>query len=324
MLRALRLAGGVLLVPLAAWCAAALWFDGAKSPYAAAALLAVFAGALAWIAFFLEPARRRLPAAWLLCLAVVVWWRLIPPSNERDWQADVARVPTAEIDGDLVTVHDIRNFDYRGENDFTENWDARTFDLSKLQGLDMFFSYWGSPSIAHTILSWDFGDGWHLAVSIETRKEVGEEYSAVRGFFRQYELIYVAADERDVIRLRPNVRGEEVYLYRLNVPLERARAMLLDYLEEMNRLAERPRWYNALAQNCTTTIRMHTRHIAPERPPFDWRILVNGYADRMLYERGLLDTSIPFEELRARSRINERSLAADRDPAYSERIRQAP
>jgi hypothetical protein len=170
----------------------------------------------------------------------------------------------------------------------------------------MVLSYWGSPWIAHTIVSWAFSDGQHLAISIETRKERGEEYSAVLGFFRQYELYYVVADERDLVRLRTNFRGEDVYLYRMNTPLPVVRDVLLDYLEEINRLAERPRWYNAASQNCTTSIRHHAQNVSASRP-FDWRVLVNGRIDQLGYERGTIDTSLPFEELRRRSAISEKA-----------------
>jgi hypothetical protein len=254
----------------------------------------------------------------LLALAAVVgllfaWWGSLAASNDRDWQPDVARAPTAEIDGDVVTVRNVRNFHYRSETDYDERWEERRFDLAKLDGLDIFFSHWGSPEIAHTIMSWSFSDGQHFAVSIETRKEKSEAYSAVAGFFRQYELIYVAADERDVVRLRTNFRGEEVYLYRLRPTKARARAFLIDYLEAMNELAAKPGWYNALTTNCTTTIRQRVMH-AGGNLPLSWKLLANGHLPELLYERGSLDDSLPFAELKAASRINERALSAgDRD-----------
>ena len=179
---------------------------------------------------------------------------------------DVARFPAATIAGRQVIIHNLRNFDYRSETDYTEQWETRTFDLDQIRGIDLFLSFWGPTLIAHTITSWEFADGSHLAISIETRKEKGESYSALRGFFRQYELYYVVADERDVIRLRTNYRGERVYLYRLKVRPEFARALLLDYLAEVNRLAGRPRWYNALTHNCTTVIQHHVRQVSPGYP----------------------------------------------------------
>jgi hypothetical protein len=252
---------------------------------------------------------------------VIAWWLAIEPSNDRDWLPEVAHPATASIEGNLVTIRNVRNFDYRSEADFDERWEERTYDLSRLRGADMFLSYWGSPWIAHTIVSWEFDDGQHLAASIETRKERGEAYSAVLGFFRQFELYYVFADERDLVGLRARHRGEDVYLYRLQTPVETARAVLLDYLEEANRLAARPRWYNALTHNCTTTIRLHMKNIAAENP-WDWRILVNGRIDELGYERGSIDTSLPFEELRAQSNITERAGAAASAPNFSQQIRE--
>jgi hypothetical protein len=233
----------------------------------------------------------------------------------------VARTPTAERHGSLVTERDVRNYDYRTETDFTERWDLRRYDLDRVAGLDLFVSYWGPTLYAHTILSWDFEGSPPLAASIETRKEKGESYSAVLGFFRQFELYYVVADERDLVRLRTNYRGETVFLYRMKASPAMARLMLADYFKEINELARKPRWYNALSHNCTTAIRYHAKRVHEARP-FDWRILANGYADQMSYERGSIDTSLPFEALRRRSNITEKAKAADRDPAYSSRIRE--
>jgi hypothetical protein len=311
----------VVIVLLVGWAAMAVWFDGPQNRTMAAALAGgpplVGLGAV----LFLRPWRRAVFAALVTFGVVVLWWSSIEPRNDREWLPDVERTAQAEFDGDLVTIRNVRNFDYFTETEFTPRWEERTYDLSKVRGFDMFLSYWGSPMIAHTIASWDFGEGQHLAVSIETRKEKGESYSAVLGFFRQYELYYVVADERDLVRLRTNYRGEDVYLYHVRMPAERARALLVDYLEEVNRLAERPRWYNALTHNCTTTIRQHAQHVAP-RNPFNWRILVNGYLDELGYMRATVDTSLPFAELRQRSNITERAKAADTAADFSERIRE--
>jgi hypothetical protein len=285
-------------------------------------LLAVGYVAAMVAAFWLVRPYTRGLAIWCVgFLVMLIWWSRLAPSNDRDWQPDVARLPSVEIRGEVLAVRNIRNFDYRSETDFTPRYEDRTYDMTKLRGLDLFMSYWGSPAIAHTIMSWQFEGSPPLAISIETRKRKGQTYSAVEGFFRQYEIIYVAADERDLVRLRTNYRGEQVYLYRLATPLAHARALLMDYVESMNALVERPRFYNALTDNCTTTIRRHVKHINPDAPPFDWRMLANGYGDRLLYERGTLDTHLAFEELRARSLINASAKAADQDPAFPERIR---
>ena len=193
--------------------------------------------------------------------------------------------------------------------------------LADLQTVDLFVITWGAPGIAHTIASFGFGEAGHVSFSIETRKEKGEGYSAIKGFFRQYEKIYVVADEQDVIRLRTNVRREKVYLYPLKVRPALARSIFLDYLRELNRLRDRPQWYNALIANCTTSVR---QHVVPYTPDawLDWRLVVNGFIDRLFYERGLVNRDLPFAELKARSLINEKALAADTDPDFSRRIRE--
>jgi len=311
----------VFLAPLLfasfAWACAALFFDGPFSGLIAAVFACVTMGVFGWV----RPFRKSLLIFVVLFIAVVFWWFSIEPSNEREWLPDVARLPAAKIDGDLVTIQNVRNFVYRSEFDYDERWEERTYDLSKLEGVDVFLVYWGSPWIAHTIMSWVFEDGPPLAISIETRKEVGEEYSAVRGFFRQFEIYYVVADELDVVRLRTNYRGEEVYLYRLLATPELARDVLIAYLEEINQLAKRPRWYNALRYNCTTAIRHHIQSVAPGSP-FDWRILLNGRIDQLAYERGNIDTSMPFDELKQKSDLTRRAMAVERDSDFSTRIRE--
>ncbi len=325
MRKSLRLLGllflWIVLLAATAWGSAALWFDGPASRPLATLLAASYPLIALALLILLRP-RRRAYAAFLILFAMLLgWWLSIAPSNDRDWQPDVAQLPSAEIRGDKITLRNVRNFDYRSETDFTEHWETRTYDLSKLRGLDLFVIYWGSPSIAHTILSWDFDDGQHLAVSIETRKEKGESYSAVRGFFRQYELYYVLADERDVVGVRTNHRHEDVYLYPLRTPPVRARALLLDYLKGINRLAEKPKWYNALRYNCTTTIRMHASDVIGGIPR-DWRWLANGYLDELLYEKGIVNRDLPFVELKKLSYINPRTHAVAPNESFSEVIRK--
>ena len=256
-------------------------------------------------------------------LSLLLYWRTIEPSNNRDWAPEVARLPHATVDGDLVTLHDIRNFDYRTEADFTPAYYDRTFDLRKLDALDVVTSYWMGPAIAHVFLSFGFGDD-HVAVSVEARKEKGEGYSSVQGFFKRYELIYLVGDERDLIRVRTNYRRdppEDVYLYRVRGPVENARRLFLEYVRAINALRERPRFYDTLTTNCTTTIVLHTR-VNPGHLPLSWKVLLSGHAAEYVYEQGRLDTSLPFEELQRRSRVNDAARAADRAPDFSRRIRE--
>jgi hypothetical protein len=324
-LRLLRLAGrilfGLVLAVLALWCTMAVYYSNLPwSWLGTVAALAFLIGTAA--VFVLVRPRRRAQLIFLGAVAVViVWFLLIPPSNNRDWQPDVAVLPYAEINQDQVTIHNIRNCDYRTESDYTVRHYDKTFDLARLNSVDFFVVYWGSPLIAHTMLSFGFQDDSYVCFSIETRKEKGEVYSAIKGFFRQFELTYVVGDERDLVRLRTNFRGEQVYLYHLTTDPSIARLVFLDYLKEVNRLKVTPEWYNALTSNCTTNIRGHTRpYVRGGR--YDWRILLNGQIDMMAYERGALDQTLPFSELKKRSLINDRAKAADADAAFSKKIRQ--
>ena len=308
----------VAAVGFVAWGALALHFAGPRS--VATVLLVLWTASALGILGFVRPFGPKVAAFVVAAAVILAWWSTLRPSNDRAWQPDVARPPYGEVAGDILTLHNVRNFDYRSETDFTERWETRTYDLTKIDRLDFFMSYWGSPAIAHTIMSWAFTDGQHLAVSIETRKEIGETYSAVAGFFRQYELYYVAADERDVIRIRTNYRGEDVYLYPLRTPRERARHGLLGWVDAMNQLAATPEFYNAGTGNCTTTIRTNIEHMGLSMP-FDWRYLVNGYLNELLYEENITDTSRPVAEVKKESFVSARAKAADRDPAFSARIR---
>ena len=315
----------VILTPLllgaALWSAAAIWIDGPASRPIAGLLALAAPTAMALLLLRVRPMGRAVLVSLLPFAAVLAWWLSLEPSNTRDWLPEVARLPSVRIEGDRATISNVRHFSYRSETDFDERWEERSYDLSELRGVDMFFVYWGSPHIAHTIVSWEFADGEQLAISIETRKEQGEAYSALLGFFRQFELYYVVADERDLIGLRAAHRREDVYLYRLRHSVDFARGVLLEYFDEINRLAEQPRWYNALSHNCTTAIRERVQHVSPGRP-FDWRVLVNGYLDQAGYENGTIDTSLPFEELRRRSNVSEAAAAADGAEDFSQRIRQ--
>ena len=309
--------GIVLLLIL--WVTGMFWYDlplPAAGRKIAAGLLLLTLGIL----WFPRHLKRRLVAAGI-SLVVVAWWFTLTPGNGREWQPDVAKTARAEIHGDEVTLYHVRNFNYHHDAAPTEVWETRTVRLSKITGIDMAINYWGSPYMAHPVVSFQFSDGPPLCFSIETRKELGEEYSAIGGIYRQYELIYIVADERDAIRVRTNYRkGEDVYLYRLVISPENARARFMDYLNALNQLEKHPRWYHALTTNCTTTMR--TQNESARRMSWDWRILVNGKADEMMFEKGGFKTAgLDFPELKSRSLINEAAREADAAPDFSARIR---
>ena len=312
----------LLLAGLTAWAAAALYVD---FPLQGAGLAAtvVYLALVAAALVLLSGQRRKIIACAAFFVIILAWWLTLEPSNARDWQGDVAQTPWAEMDGDQVIIHNVRNFDYRTETDDTPHWETRTYDLKDIRGADLFITFWGSPWIAHPIVSFQFGDHDHVAFSVETRKELGEEYSAFRGFFRQYELVYIIADERDLVRLRTNYRvGEEVYLYRTTATPESARVVFLDYLRSANELQRDPAFYNAITSNCTTNIRIHTKAVVGSPPPaWDWRLLLNGKGDEFAYQNGRLAGDLPFEQLKAQAHINDAARAADASPQFSDLIR---
>jgi uncharacterized protein DUF4105 len=303
----------------ATWAAGALYFD---FPTAGALAAILFVIVLVAAVIFLRGRLLKLAAVFAAFAVVALWWLTLKPSSDRPWQPDVAETAWAEINGDDVTVHNVRNCDYRTETDFTTHWETRTVRLSQITGMDLAIMYWGSPWMAHPIVSFRFADALPLCFSIETRKTIGQEYSAVRGLYRQYTLIYIVADERDSILVRSKYRhGEDVYLYRTLASPAQARVRFLEYVAAINSLRDHPRWYNAITTNCTTNIR--TQRPANQRVPWDWRMLVNGKADEMLYERHVIATGgLPFSELKRCSQINKRASDADQDPDFSRAIRQ--
>src|SRR5438445_10262991 len=274
--------GGLACVIATAWAPGALYFDlpitWRRSPLALSYGLAMLA------VLFLVKGRWRAMGVVAGGFAVVLaWWFTIKPSNEGNWQPDVAQLAWAEVNGDEVTLHNVRNCDYRTETDYTPRWETRTVRISQITGIDLAVDYWGSPWIAHPIASFQFADAPPLCFSIETRKKLGQAYSTIGGLYRQFELIYIVADERDVIRVRTNYRKEDIYLYRTTISPAHARERFLEYTHSLNALRNKPRWYNAITTNCPTTIR--TQHPPHERLPWDWRILLNGKGDELLYER---------------------------------------
>jgi hypothetical protein len=253
--------------------------------------------------------------------ALLIWWQRLQPSNDRVWADDVARMTTGTIDGNLVTLHNVRNFDWRTKSDYTQRWETRTYDLDRLRTVDMIMSYWARPSIAHMLISFGFDDGQYVVFSVEIRREKTEEFSEIGGFFKEFELSIIAADERDVIRVRTNVRGEEVYLYRLRMPRSAMRSLFLGYVGEANSLVHTPRFYNTITVNCTTLVYHMMKRIVGHLP-LDYRLLFSGYLPEYVYKVRGLDQRYPLAELKARGRITERARQSDRSHSFSADIRR--
>jgi hypothetical protein len=266
--------------------------------------------------------RRTLRVFLCVFLLVALWWSLIPPSHDRDWPPEVAVLPRATFDGDRVTVHNIRNFDYKTKNDFQVRYYDKTFDLAELKSVDFIVSYWDqNKAIAHTMLSFGFEGGDYLMLSVEIRREKGEQYETLKGFFKQFEIIYVMGDERDLLRLRTNYRGEDVYLYPTTASPERGRALLVSILKRVNDLAESPVFYHTLGRNCTTSLVDHVNMVSEKPLPFQKKLILNGYSDELAYQRGTIASDLPFEEAKSKHFISNIAKQYNDDPRFSQKIR---
>jgi hypothetical protein len=312
----------LFLILLIVWETLAVYYSNLPESFRLPAAIAIAVFSIGTL-LLVRPTGRSLLFFFSMFGIVVFWFLSIPPSNDRDWQPDVAKLSWAEIDGDRITVHNIRNCDYRTETDYTPAYYDKVFYLSQLKTVDLIAVYWMGPAIAHIFMSFGFAGGDQVAISIETRKEKGEAYSTIKGFFRQYELYYVVADERDVIRLRTNYRKdppEYVYVYPVQGDLDSGRRLFMAYIDRINALKKSPEFYNSLTTNCTTSIWLNTR-VNADHPALSWEILVSGYLPDYLYQIGRLNNSLSFAELKRRSYINVRAQAADKSPDFSRKIR---
>ena len=307
----------------AIWGALALWYQ-APGGQALKSLCVIL-----WVAFSLGI----LLALWqgrttpgLLAFAVafgalLMWWHRIAPSNDRIWADDVARMTTGTVDGSRVTLYDVRNFDWRSDTDYTQRWETRSYDLDRLNSVDMIMSYWTGPAIAHMLVSFGFDGGAHVVFSVEIRREKHQSFSEIGGFFKEFELSVIAADERDVIRVRTNVRGEDDYLYRIRMPLPAMRSLFLGYVDEANGLVRAPRFYNTITVNCTTLVYHMMKRIVGYLP-MDYHLLLSGYLPEYVYRVGGLDPHYSLSDLRALGRITDRAKQADHSDSFSADIRR--
>ena len=260
----------------------------------------------------------------VLAIAVIIAVAAIAmrrPSNERDWALDQRVLARAEIRGPLVTIRNIRNFDYRSTRDYTPRYYDKTFDLRLLDSVWFFVEPFGKGGAAHTFVSFGFADRDFVAVSVEIRKEKGESFSVLKGLLRQYEIMYVVGDERDLVELRANHRHDAVHLYRIHTTPERLRAVFLAMMDRANRLAVEPEFYNTLTNTCTTNLVRHVNQITPSRIPFSLAVLLPAHSDRLAYDLGLIDKSAPFDVTRERALINPIGARYADDPEFSRRIR---
>jgi hypothetical protein len=304
MLTLLVAIGSLLLV---AWWAGAIYYDLFGETTSGAWAAAAWTGV--WLILFVvwRPEWKPLALLLLASLFLAWWWLLQRPSQDRDWDQHFARVARVALDGDVITIDNVRNSEYGDDGASAARFEVRTYHLSALRGLDALLLTWGSPWMSHPMFVFDFGPDGRVCISVEVRYRRGQRFSFTRSLFRQQELVYVVSDERDAILRRTRwLTNHHMYLYRLDVGGVAQRQFFLDYAARINDLAARPQWYHGLTTNCTTSIYAQSRgHMK-----WHWRMLLNGSLDRLLYDREFVDRSLPFEELRRQSWINELANSA--------------
>jgi hypothetical protein len=310
---------GFVIVPTAMWMTLAVHYHSAWRWARIAASLAplMTIGTALWM----------LPFSWVLMAWISVfgltlaWWFSLRPQSERDWAIGMEVLPRVEINADDVQIGAFRNFDWSADGAAVPRYEDQSFDLARLRTVDYFLSHWSGPLMAHTLVSFGFDDGRFLALSVEARRRRWQKYSPLWGLFRSYELMFVIGDERDIVRVRTSVRGERVYLYRVRMPAQQIRQLLVDYLEHAKVLNVRPEWYNSVISNCTTNLFYYPNR----RVRIPWwlkpNIFFNGLSARTLYRLHGLADSVPFKELQARSEILDVESAAGDLPDFSRRIR---
>ncbi|MGO9513991.1 MAG: DUF4105 domain-containing protein [Steroidobacteraceae bacterium] len=313
-----------LLVAFAAtWGAVALWYQAPGGRASKTVSAALWTGLNLAVVIALWQGRFALGLSGFALAfgGLIAWWLRLAPSNDRLWADDVAQMTSGTVEGNRVTLHNVRNFAWRTETDRTQRWETRCYDLEHLNSVDMIMSYWSRRSIAHMLISFGFDDSDHVAFSVEVRRERHKGYSEIGGFFKEFELSVIAADERDVVYVRTNVRGEDAYLYRVRLPPPAMRSLFLAYINEANRLVQAPRFYHTVTGNCTTLVYHMMKRIIGHLP-FDYRVLLSGYMPEYVYRVGGLDRRYPLEELRALGYISERAKQADRSNTFSADIRR--
>jgi Domain of unknown function (DUF4105) len=318
----IRLLAFILALP-ATWGCLALWYQmpGPKPVRIIAVALWGLFSVLVLVALY-RTRMLYLAGAFVIALAVLlIWWHRVLPSNDRLWADDVAQITSGTVDGSRVVLHNVRNFDWRSATDYTPHWETRSYDLDHLDSVDMILSYWTIQAIAHVLISFGFDDGTQVVFSVEIRPEKGESFSSIGGFFKEFELSILAADERDVIRVRTNMRGEDDYLYRISMPTADMRSLFLAYVAQANELVHTPRFYNTVTVNCTTLI-YHMMKRIDGSLPLDYRLLLSGYLPSYVYKVGGLDRRYTLEQLRSFGRITDRARAADHSNTFSADIRR--
>ena len=301
----------VTLILSGLWLGLALWIQQPFGSYTLYAIGLWLFFCLSTLILYIRPfkfSRRHIALSYTICIVfALLWYFSIPAKQNREWNPEVSKILSYERSGDLIRLHNIRNFDWHSDGSYTEHWETRNFNLKDIQGVNIITSYWMGPQIAHTLVSFDFKDQAPLAFSIEIRKEKTEEFSAIGGFFRKYELSLVASDEKDIIYTRSNIRHEQVYFFPVNMKQNMAQELFLEYLTKADDLAKHPKWYNTLTSNCTTLVFDMIQAVSEQPLPSDYRLLASGYLPNYLKDLNVLPHDWDMKTWYQRAHVNPKT-----------------
>ncbi|TVP72425.1 MAG: DUF4105 domain-containing protein, partial [Gemmatimonadales bacterium] len=321
-----RVLRAALALPVVAWGALVLvWaggFGGSAPGWRMALALLWAAGALALVVG-LRSRQRAFGALAGWTAPVLIFFLLLSPSNDRDWEAPSSRTAHATIDGREVTLHDVRDFRYAEDGSWEPAWYDATYDLDELERTWFVLTEFGEmEGLAHVMLSFEFSDDRFVVLSVEIRRQEGEAYHPVGGAFRQYELMYVVADERDALALRTLVHRDSTWLIPMRAGPEKSAEFFMDMVHRMNDLHEEPMWYNTLFNSCSSNLARHYERVNDLRLGWDRRIFLPGFGDELLEELDLLPEGMDRQAVRARFQVNDRALADGGSLDFSRAIRE--
>lgn len=248
----------------------------------------------------------------------------IKPTHEKDWNIDHAKLPHAEINGDMIKIYNIRNFKYKDETIISPDFYNKTFDLKKLSKVYYVVSHFANfNGIAHTFLSFEFDDDKYISLSIEARRtKKQKEYSLLKGFFKQYEMIYVLGDENDILKVRTNIRKERVHFYPVNATPQKVREMFLAIIKRVNKIYTEAEFYNTADNNCTNNLVNHVVEITNHKIPWSYKIFLPGYSDKLAYQMNFIPTDKSFREIKKRYLIDNEKLINSNGENYSKAVRK--
>jgi hypothetical protein len=266
-----------------------------------------------------------------ITLLILLWlgyrYFVLQPSNERDWEYGMDVLPHITIEGDVVHVQHVRDYRWPADGPPSSDYVDRTYDVRRLERvwfIEEPFTmtlFPGFKGVAHTYFVFDFQDQPPVAVSVESRRERGEQYDALRGMINEYELIYIWGMEQDLTGRRAVLEKNQLYMYPLVGSMDSGRRLFLNLADASRELETRPRFYNTLTSNCTNELAKAANQAQPGAIPPHFALIAPGYSDGFLYDLGFIPNDAPLETVRQRYAITDAVTALVDQPDFSRLLR---